>query len=121
MADMNVIHTYLAVTTDVPDQGQEMASTTSPAATPTKEEMVNRWEELKSPFEHGVDWARGGGARGYPGEGTALPGSYCNKIGVTGLREWVLGNVDSDTEEGAGGGWYRFLKGVFEPGDDEKV
>lgn len=26
MADMNVIHTYLAVTTDVPDQGQEMAS-----------------------------------------------------------------------------------------------
>ncbi|KAK4642971.1 hypothetical protein QC761_0063000 [Podospora bellae-mahoneyi] len=26
MADMNVIHTYLAVTTDVPDQCQEMAS-----------------------------------------------------------------------------------------------
>lgn len=35
---------------------------------------------------------------------------YCNKIGVTGLREWVLGNVDGDIEEGAGGG-YRFLKG----------
>lgn len=46
---------------------------------------------------------------------------YCNKIGVTGLREWVLGNVDGDIEEGAGGGWYRFLKGVFESGDDEKV
>lgn len=46
---------------------------------------------------------------------------YCNKIGVTGLREWVLGNVDGDIEEGVGEGWYRFLKGVFEPGDDEKV
>lgn len=46
---------------------------------------------------------------------------YCNKIGVMGLWEWVLGNVDGDIEEGVGGGWYRFLKGVFEFGDDEKV